>query len=149
MGLKVMEGVILLFLLILTVPTLWGLKPYTVMSGSMEPVLPIGSVVYILETKEVKAGDLIAFDVAEGQMCIHRCLERKKDGTYVTKGDANDFQDMFTVAEEQIKGRSVYVLPFAGYGMTFLQTPAGIGVISLVFLGRMILDIIIDRCKEI
>lgn len=47
----------------LTVPRLFGYHIYTVISGSMEPAIPTGSLVYIqeMEPEDVEADDVIAF----------------------------------------------------------------------------------------
>lgn len=140
--LKIAEGGIVLFLLVLSLPILWGLKPYTVTSGSMEPTLHVGALVYVKKTSEVKEGDMIAFAMENGGVCIHRCMTCSQDGTYVTKGDANSFEDAVPVKEDQIIGRAVWTYPLAGYGAQLLKTPFGFGTIVLIFMGNMVLDMI-------
>lgn len=61
-------GTALLILLIviclpLTVPKAFHYHVYTVISGSMEPAIPTGSLVYIkeMEPKDVQVDDVIAF----------------------------------------------------------------------------------------
>ena len=61
-------GTILLIIVVaacipLTVPKAMGYQLYTVVSGSMEPAIPVGSLVYIkyVEPKEIVEGDVIAF----------------------------------------------------------------------------------------
>lgn len=46
-----------------TVPKLMGYEIYDIVSGSMEPEIPVGSVAYVKETvpEEVQEGDVIAF----------------------------------------------------------------------------------------
>ena len=61
-------GTILLALVIvvcipLTVPRIAGYQIYTVISGSMEPAIPTGSLVYVRNTAPsgIEKGDVIAF----------------------------------------------------------------------------------------
>ena len=53
----------------LTVPRLFGYHIYSVISGSMEPAIPTGSLVYIkeMEPEEMQTGDVIAFYGARDQ----------------------------------------------------------------------------------
>lgn len=146
--LNIWKGVMILSLLILSLPVLVGLKPYKVMSGSMEPVLPIGALIYIRETNEIEEGEMVAFEVGNGQICVHRCMEIREDGTYVTKGDANAVQDVATVRKDQLIGKGVLVLPYAGYWVQFLQTPLGISVIIVCLLGSVAMESGIFRRKK-
>ena len=64
------------------------MKPYVVLSGSMEPVIPVGSVVIIDQSKTaVSARDIAAFS-RNGQTVTHRIIKETEDG-FITKGDAN------------------------------------------------------------
>lgn len=141
--LRVLEGIVFGLFLALSLPILWGLRPYIVMSGSMEPTLPVGSLIYVKETKSVGQGDLIAFRMGNGETCIHRCTAVNEDGTYATKGDANSVLDALPVRNDQIVGREVFTLPLAGYGAAFLRTPYGIAVIALTVMGGMVLELLV------
>ncbi|HIS57601.1 MAG TPA: signal peptidase I [Candidatus Fimimorpha excrementavium] len=142
--LTLLEGLFLFSLILVSIPLLWGWKPFTVMSGSMEPELAVGSLVYIREAAAVEEGDVIAFEMADGNACIHRCIEVRDDGTYRTKGDANSFEDAVSVTEDQLIGREAGVLPCAGYWVEWLRTPAGMGGFALVFMGNLVLGQILS-----
>ena len=47
----------------LTVPRVFGYQIYTVISGSMEPAIPVGSLLYIqkMEPEEVAEGEVVAY----------------------------------------------------------------------------------------
>jgi len=97
-------GTALLILLIviclpLTVPKAFHYHVYTVISGSMEPAIPTGSLVYIkeMEPKDVQVDDVIAFYGTKDAASIitHRVVEnRVLMGEFITKGDANATKDM-------------------------------------------------------
>ena len=81
-----------------------GIESYTILSGSMEPVLQIGDIV-LVDTKDqdIKSDDIIAF-TAGNQVVIHRVVEADTQDEYVTKGDANDEVDFDPVQKEEIIG---------------------------------------------
>ena len=65
---------------------------YVVLSGSMEPEIPTGSVVVVDgRKKEWNPGDVITY--RRGNMVVtHRIVEKSEEG-YCTKGDANAEED--------------------------------------------------------
>ena len=103
----------------LTVPRLFGYHIYSVVSGSMEPAIPTGSLVYIgeVEPAEVAEGEVIAFYGARDSASIitHRVVEnRVVTGEFVTRGDANQTKDMNPVPYENVIGKVVRSVPGAG-----------------------------------
>lgn len=117
-------GILLLLLLAaaclpLTVPRFFGYHIYSVVSGSMEPAIPTGSLVYIREAKpeEIAEGDVIAFYGAADAASIitHRVVEnRVVMGEFITKGDANQTPDMNPVPYARLIGRVERSIPEAG-----------------------------------
>ena len=80
----------------LTVPQYMGYQIYDVVSGSMEPTVPVGSIIYVKEAEpsSIKKGDIIAFQSGES-IVMHRVVDNKiVEGTFTTKGDANPSEDM-------------------------------------------------------
>lgn len=51
---------------VLLVPYLFGYRPTAVLTGSMEPVYHVGSVIFVqeVEPEEIKVGDVITFSTA-------------------------------------------------------------------------------------
>ena len=47
----------------LTVPNFMGYEIYNVVSGSMEPTIPVGSIIYVkeIDPSDIYSGDIIAF----------------------------------------------------------------------------------------
>lgn len=117
-------GILLLLLLAvsclpLTVPRFFGYHIYSVVSGSMEPAIPTGSLVYIKEAEpeEIAEGDVIAFYGAADAASIitHRVLEnRVVMGEFITKGDANQTPDMNPVPYVRLIGKVERSIPGAG-----------------------------------
>lgn len=117
-------GTLLLILVVavcipLTVPRFFGYQIYSVISGSMEPAIPIGSLVYIriMEPENAQEGDVIAFYGARDSASIitHRVVENRVFmGELITKGDANREEDMNPVPYENFIGRVEHSFPGAG-----------------------------------
>lgn len=125
-GTVILLGVIAAFFP-LTVPRLMGYNIYEVVSGSMEPEIPVGSVIYVkaAEPETVEAGDIIAF-VQNGSVITHRVEEnRYVEGEFVTKGDANKEEDMEPVAYGSLIGRVERHIPVLGIVMTLLASNTG------------------------
>ena len=82
--------------ILITVTSLFGYEVYTVVSGSMEPAIPVGSAIYLQAAvpETVTSGDVIAFYRGRG-VVNHRVVEnRTVSGEFITKGDANEENDM-------------------------------------------------------
>ena len=118
------SGILLLLLVAvfcipLTVPRFFGYQIYSVVSGSMEPAIPTGSLVYIREEEpgEVAEGDVIAFCGAShgASIITHRVVEnRVVMGDFITRGDANQSPDMNPVSYARLIGKVEHSIPKAG-----------------------------------
>jgi len=117
-------GTALLIILIIlcipfTLPRFMDYQAYTVISGSMEPAIPVGSLVYIksMEPEEVQQNDVIAYYGGRDSNAIitHRVVEnRVVMGEFITKGDANQTEDMNPVSYEHFIGRVELHIPQLG-----------------------------------
>ncbi len=124
-----------------------GITPYVVLSGSMEPKVPTGSLCFINEHvkyENIKQGDVIAFKMADGTLVTHRAVEITEDGI-VTKGDSNDANDAVVTTASNYVGKNIGSVPFAGYVVKTIQTTKGkiiLGtfVIVLFVIGFMMGD---------
>jgi len=95
-----------------------GIKPYVIVSGSMEPTLSVGDVVFIEKSdfNEVNSSDIIAYYNGE-QIIVHRVVDIKvSDDNMVLKlkGDANENIDPIDVTEEMFLGKVVFKVPKIG-----------------------------------
>lgn len=128
-------GIFLLIALVavclpLTLPKVFGYHIYTVVSGSMEPAIMTGSLVYIKEEapEDMQQDDIIAFyGTKDGASIItHRVVEnRVLMGEFITKGDANKTQDMNPVPYGNFIGRVERIIPSVGEIAQVLTSTAG------------------------
>jgi len=108
-----------------------GWDVYVVLSGSMEPVYKTGAIIYVddVDVSQLETGDVITYKVNADTMVTHRIVEVvQQDGQamYRTKGDANEVEDGSLISQSQVVGSPVFTIPYLGYLVQFIQSPAGI-----------------------
>ena len=99
-------------------------RPYVILTGSMEPVIYPGDVVLVERYIEnLQVGDVIQFSSGNDYV-FHRVIEIvEEDGKtfYQTKGDNNSAEDAELVEAQNIKGRMTEVVPKIGYLALFFR----------------------------
>lgn len=118
-----------------------GYRIFTVLSGSMEPVLHTGSIVVTVPADSYSVGDIITYydqktiSTHPGATFTHRIIDTEytpQGHSYKTKGDANDGVDSDTVVGSHILGRVVVIIPFVGYFIYFVKTLPGLILFIIV-----------------
>jgi signal peptidase len=113
---------------IVTLPSVFGLKSLTVVSGSMEPTIQTGSVVIdeVISPLDARPGDIVTFqDPLRPRQLTHRLQKMRVEGDtayMVTLGDANDAPERWTVQTDGQIGRVVAHLPKLGYARAAIGT---------------------------
>ena len=128
-------GVILVCLPIV-IPKLMGFQEYNVISGSMEPEIPVGSLVYVkpADFSELGIGDVIAFS-SGASVVTHRIVDIDSDNLLITtKGDANSANDFMPVAYTNVLGRVLVHIPVLGSVAALLTETSGKAVAVVVLL---------------
>jgi len=136
--------IIAIFLLFYRPVSLAGDTLYEpVYSGSMEPAIPVGSVVVIkpVDPETLKVEDIICFKISESATTTvtHRIINITNEG-FITKGDANEDPDQWIVKKENVIGKAIFTIPFIGYIGYFVRTP--IGFILLIIIPASLIIII-------
>ena len=77
--------VFVLVYLLIFIPSFWGQKPLVVISGSMEPTLKVGSLLYYHEQDldKFNDNDILVYR-SKKHTISHRIVERVEDG-FITK----------------------------------------------------------------
>ncbi len=135
-----------------------GVELYIVLSGSMEPTYPTGSVLYVKEVRPptLVAGDVITFRLAEDTIATHRIVEVTADEggalAFRTKGDANEVEDAALVPARNVIGTPVFHIPELGYLVAFIQEPPGtylaIVAAAVVLLLLFVPDLLFEDPEE-
>ena len=118
LGTAILVAVILICLP-LVLSSVFGGQCFVVVSGSMEPEIPVGSLVYVeaIEPEDVQVEDVIAFYGGRDANAIitHRVVEnRVVMGEFITKGDANQENDLNPVNYHELIGRVEWSVPEVG-----------------------------------
>lgn len=71
---------------------LFGNYVFKVASGSMVPTIKVGDYILVKKTSNYKEGDVITYTTNKSNI-THRIIRINKDGTIITKGDANNTED--------------------------------------------------------
>ena len=133
----IVVGVLLVCALGLEVPKFFGIMPFIVQSGSMEPVVHTGSVVFTdTNDRDAKVGDIISYKIQEGDeevMVLHRVVAIDGDNI-TTKGDANEAIDGVAVTKSMVVGKYVFAIPQIGFLLAKLTTKVKIVVIAWLFI---------------
>jgi signal peptidase len=131
------------FLLFVAPQVIGAIDAYIVKSGSMEPSIPTGSVIFVrnVQPSQVTPGDVITFRTEtpqpdpriEGEgpmedrdsvhMITHRVVEKQDNGDttlFKTKGDANENADPGWVEGDRLVGESFLTVPYFGYLLVWL-----------------------------
>lgn len=101
------------------VPRAFGATPYAVLTSSMRPSLPEGTLAVVRPTS-IGIGSVITYQLRSGQPAVvtHRVVAQGVDGAgspiFRTRGDANDVADTGWVKPVQVKGKVWYAVPHLG-----------------------------------
>lgn len=111
------------------VPRVAGATPYTVLTGSMTPGLPPGTLLVVKPAGpgEIGTGDVITYQLRSGEETVvtHRVVAIAVSDTgetlYRAQGDANASPDQGWVRAVQVRGKLWYAVPHLGRASAFLS----------------------------
>ena len=122
------------------VPMPFGVGATVVLSGSMEPTLSTGDILFITRKDTYEVGDVVVFQ-SNRIAVVHRIIELREETVEsengeetqlvaITQGDANNTPDD-PIAIEQIKGVVKFRIPLVGYLVNMIKTPLGTIIIAV------------------
>lgn len=126
-------------------PDVFGIKTFTIISGSMEPNISINDLVIIKEVdkSEIKKGDIVSFKI-NGEIITHRVINVETDTNgeplYTTQGDANNIQDYNKVKFENIEGKYIGKIPKVGKIVITLKNKETLTVLIVLLLIIYVLE---------
>lgn len=115
-ALAVLAGLAWLVVLAVLTPLVLGWKSAVITSGSMEPALHRGDVVLAerYTGAPLGAGTVVMFEDPVQGLVTHRIVAALDDGTYATKGDANQSGDAVPVTADRIEATGRALVPRVG-----------------------------------
>ena len=145
-------GTVLLILIIalcipIILPQTLGYDVYAVISGSMEPAIPTGSLVIIEATEPsgIESGDVIAYHggLDSNAIITHRVVENRVImGEMITKGDANAEIDMHPIGYHEFIGKVIFSLPEFGELAQILTSVAGKITAACIIIAALLLHVL-------
>jgi|APFre7841882724_1041349.scaffolds.fasta_scaffold08275_3 signal peptidase len=143
-----MTGIVIVLLLaavLIFFAPRFGWQVDTVLSGSMEPAIPTGSILVsrTVASDSINVGDIITFSGSgRDRFITHRvtAIDRTNGIVFTTKGDANNAEDPYPVPAENVVGKVLVHIPFLGFILSFVKTPLGI-LLMLVIPGLLIIGL--------
>ena len=141
----VITAVVVLLAVCVVIPRIGGATPYSILTSSMEPDFPPGSLVVVkpANVKNINVGDVVTYQLKSGDPTVvtHRvvAITTTPGGElrFHTQGDANNTPDAQLVVPEQIKGKLWYSAPQLGR-ITNLIDNAQRHAISVVIVGGLL-----------
>ena len=123
--------VVVLFAILLVGVRLIGIQVFSVISGSMEPDYPVGSLIYVqkVDPNDVEVRDVITYVLPNDMPSTHRVVRIDTENQlFYTKGDANDTEDGAPVHFKNLIGKPIFMIPYLGFVAHYIQNPPGMYV---------------------
>ncbi len=148
-----------LALLVIVIPKVSGGIPLTVLTSSMIPHFPPGTLLVDVPVtaSQLRIGDVATYQIESGKpgVITHRIISIQSDSngkrTFQFKGDNNTLPDPKPVVAAQIQGRVWYSLPILGYVNNFVNgqnrsfiIPA-VATLLFLYAGYMVVSAIIGN----
>jgi signal peptidase I len=136
------------------VPAITHAPAFVVGGGSMEPTIPLGSIVI---DQPVVASDLVLGDVVsirvgpQNAIFTHRIVRLvQRDGALwiETKGDANPTVDPSIVRATTVLGRVKASIPLIGYPVQLLSSMAGVAFLLSVGLVTLLAAWLLESLED-
>ena len=143
----VIIGIVVLFL-----PAVFRIYPNIVLSGSMEPEIPTGSLAYVYAgypIEMIHTEDVVEYELRNGTEILHRVVEvNAEEKSFKTKGDANESEDLCAVDFEQYRGKLLLAVPYVGYVVSFFGNKYVIVGILCICMAYLLADIVLMSAEE-
>lgn len=146
---------VLALLALVIIPRVSGSTPYTVLTGSMSPLMPPGTMVVVKPTEfeRIRVGDVVTYQIASGrpEVVTHRVIgiDITDDGPRLrTQGDANPAADANGVRPEQVRGTVWYWVPLVGYVTTVGDGDSRL-LITQIIGGALLLYALVVVIREV
>lgn len=164
---KIIKGIVVCFLSIVlilnayiiiqakskpnSVPSVFGYKPFIVLSGSMETKIHIGDLVFVKEVDPatLEIDDIIAFRDSDNYVTTHRIINivnTDKGKCFETKGDNNNTKDNNIVCPDSVEGKYQSKISKIGNVVLFIQQPLGFTIMMMsLFIICIFVYLILNR----
>ena len=120
----------------------------TVVSPSMEPDLPVGSMIVVkpVDYDEITIGDDINYLLSGSNVSVTHRVVKKDDNTKLitTKGLANNTFDS-PVDYENVTGKVIFCFKYIGYLLVWISSLKGKVITILFVIFLYVISVILDK----
>jgi len=136
-------------------PSFLNYSIFVVETGSMEPELSPGDMIFVKRTELFTVDDIITYEISPNTFVTHRIIDivnQEGSQKYETKGDANNTSDDQLVTSDQIVGKLQFSLPRIGKFFHLLKRPFSLFILSfsilLIFFLNKYTQLILNKIKK-
>lgn len=162
LSVAVLLGLLALAAAVIVVPAATGATPLTVLTSSMEPGLPPGTLVVIkpVEPKDIAIGDVVTYQLRSGEATVvtHRVISVSQTAggeySFTTQGDNSAQPDPEPIREVQIQGKLWYSVPYIGWVSNWINGDARSLVVPVIagalfaFAVWMVVSGMVDKARK-
>lgn len=140
-------------------PKLFGINTFVVTSGSMEPIYPVGSLIYVkkVNPEEIKVEDTITFYMNNSKIiATHQVYEIDEENEqFKTQGinnkdnKGNIIHDAEPVGFSKLIGKPILCIKYLGYINRFITQAPGIYIVFVATLIIILINYILERKMEV
>ena len=148
---QIVTWLLLLFLVgillaAIVVPKVSGAQPYTVLTSSMKPKYPPGTLIVVrkVDVSTLAIGDVVTYQIRSGEpgVITHRIVgftfDQKGNRLLTTQGDAVPVPDERPVQAAQVRGKLWYSIPYLGYVNNWITGSTRL-IVVYVIAGALVL----------
>ena len=149
---RVFFGIVLFCVLItssILIAQSFGASFDTVISPSMSPDIPVGSLVISVPTDfaEIELGDDVTYRIGSSKV-THRVIGKDPDAKLLyTQGIANKDPDG-AVSSAQLIGRVAVHIPLIGYVLLFLSTLQGKIIVAVILVALAVISVLLETAAK-
>lgn len=118
----------LVLILPVYIPRSMGYQTFFITTGSMDPVIPTGSIAYFkaADPATLQPGEVIAYTNSDGIVVVHRIKTNVPEQKYLqAKGDNNKVLDRDRITYDHVHGIYAGFIPGIGKLMYFMHSAVG------------------------
>jgi signal peptidase len=128
---------------------LGGPASYVLVGGqSMEPTIHAGSLVVAFAAGDYRVGDVVVYqvpegDVASGRQVIHRIVGGSSTDGFVLQGDNTSASDIWRPTGSDILGKATVVVPAIADTIVFVRSPIVVASFAAALAAYAVLSIMV------
>lgn len=133
---------------LIRLPQLSGTEVFTVASGSMEPAIPAGSLIFVnTGARTPLVGAVLTCRLSGENTVTHRVYEVRENGDFILKGDRNETPDLTVTKPDAVIGTVTGHIPCLGCLLGRGTGPLFLTMCGSGFLAAMISEKTADTVK--